>query len=123
MANLGVFNSVQTVLMQSNQKPEFLVVELGKQLTMVDSTKDHDIILALAQAVMFLKDVANLVKEDSKEIQDLLVMQQVQVRMLSQSTFQFSYGIVNTYQFFYFILQASRELRLSRTTLKNSQPN
>ena len=123
MANLGVFNSVQTVLMQSNQKPEFSVVELGKQLTMADSTKDHDIILALAQAIMLLKDVANLVEKGSKEIQDLLVMQQVQVRMLSQSTFQFSYGIVNTYQFFYFILQASRELQLSRTTLKNSQPN
>ena len=42
---------------------------------MTDSTKDHDTSLALVQAIILPKDVADLTKEGSKEIRDLLVMQ------------------------------------------------
>ena len=52
-------------------------------MTIFDSTKDHDTSLALAQAVMLPKDVANLVEEGSKEIWDFMVMQQVQVITLT----------------------------------------
>ena len=42
---------------------------------MANFAKDHDISLALAQAVMRPKDVVDLVEESSKKIRDLLVMQ------------------------------------------------
>ena len=41
-------------------RPKFFVVELDKQVTKSNSSKDYDTILALAQAVMLPKDVANL---------------------------------------------------------------
>ncbi|XP_057482023.1 uncharacterized protein LOC130768950 [Actinidia eriantha] len=41
------------------------------------SRKDHDTNLSLAWAVMLPKDIANLAEEGSKEIRDLMVMQQV----------------------------------------------
>ncbi|GFZ18311.1 SEC12P-like 2 protein [Actinidia rufa] len=53
-------------------KPDFSTAELGKQVTVADSTKDHDTNLALAQAIMLPKDVANVAEECSKEIRDLL---------------------------------------------------
>ncbi|GFZ13236.1 hypothetical protein Acr_23g0016210 [Actinidia rufa] len=53
-------------------------VELRKQVTMADSAKDHDTSLTLAQAVMLPNDIADLAMKGSKEIQDLLIMQQVQ---------------------------------------------
>ena len=57
----------------------------------VSSTKDHDTSLALAWVVMLLKDVADLAKEGSKEFRDLLVMQQLQVSILTSVTFQFTF--------------------------------
>ncbi|GFZ11110.1 hypothetical protein Acr_22g0005080 [Actinidia rufa] len=54
------------------------MVELKKQVMVVDSSKDHGTSLALSRAIMLPKDVANLIEVDSKEIRDLLVMQQVQ---------------------------------------------
>ena len=51
---------------------------------MADSPKDHDTSLALAQAVMLPNDIADLVVEGSEKIRDLLVMQQVQVRILAR---------------------------------------
>ncbi|GFS33848.1 hypothetical protein Acr_00g0030830 [Actinidia rufa] len=65
-------------------KPEFSRSELvsrfsrAKQVTMADSAKNHETSLALARAVMLPKDVANLAEEDSEEIRDLLMIQQVQ---------------------------------------------
>ncbi|GFY95340.1 hypothetical protein Acr_10g0007250 [Actinidia rufa] len=64
-------------------KPEFSIVELGKQVIMDDSTKDHDTSLALARAVMLPNDVADLVAKGLEEIRDLLVMQQVQPRWVA----------------------------------------
>ncbi|GFZ03471.1 hypothetical protein Acr_16g0000950 [Actinidia rufa] len=58
-------------------KLEFSTSELGKQVTVADSARDHDTSLALAQAVMLSKDVVDLAEDGSKEIRDLLVMQQV----------------------------------------------
>ena len=46
---------------------------------MVNTSKDHDTSLALAWAIMLPNDVVDLTAEGSKETQDLLVMQQVQV--------------------------------------------
>ena len=60
-------------------KPEFSMVELGKQVMVAGSTKDHDTSLALARTIILPKDVANLAEEKSKEIRDLLVMQHVQI--------------------------------------------
>ncbi|XP_057460222.1 uncharacterized protein LOC130750653 [Actinidia eriantha] len=59
-------------------KLEFSTSELGKQVTVADSSRDHDTSLALAQAVMLPRDVVDLAEEGSEEIRDLLVMQQVQ---------------------------------------------
>lgn len=50
---------------------------------MADSAKDHDTSFAHAHVVMLPKDIADIAEEGSKEIRDLLMMQQVQVRMLS----------------------------------------
>ena len=58
-------------------KPAFSTVELSKKVMVADSAKDHDTSLALAQAIILPKDVADLAKEGSEEIQDLLVTQQV----------------------------------------------
>ena len=61
------------------------VADLGKQVTIVGITKDHDTSLALAWDVMLPKDVVDLLAEEgSKETQDLLVMQQVQVWYLAR---------------------------------------
>ena len=46
-------------------KLEFFVVELGKQVTMVDTAKDHNTSLALAQAVMLPNDIVDLIVEGS----------------------------------------------------------
>ncbi|GFY99361.1 hypothetical protein Acr_13g0007620 [Actinidia rufa] len=54
--------------------------------TVADSAKNHDTSLALARAVMLSKDVANLVKEGSEEIRDLIVMQQVQSLQRASAT-------------------------------------
>ncbi|GFZ16762.1 hypothetical protein Acr_26g0000320 [Actinidia rufa] len=51
-------------------KPKFSTAELGKQVTVADSTKDHDTNLALARAIMLPKDIANLVEEGSEEIRN-----------------------------------------------------
>ncbi|GFY92682.1 hypothetical protein Acr_08g0010780 [Actinidia rufa] len=59
-------------------KLEFSIVELKKQVTTVDSLKDHDTSLALARVVMLSTNVINLATESSKENCDLLIMQQVQ---------------------------------------------
>ncbi|GFY81021.1 hypothetical protein Acr_01g0008300 [Actinidia rufa] len=59
-------------------KPEFFTTELIKQVTVANFTKDHDTSLALTHTIMLQKDVTNLAEEGSKEIRDLLVMQQVQ---------------------------------------------
>ena len=64
-------------------KPEFFASKLGKQVTVADSTKDHDTSLAPARAVTLPNDVAPLVEESSETIKDLLVMQQVQVSILT----------------------------------------
>ncbi|GFS29669.1 hypothetical protein Acr_00g0007740 [Actinidia rufa] len=67
-------------------KPEFSNAVLGKQVTMVDSAKDHDTSLALAQAIMLPKDVANFMEEGSKEIRDLQRATAISERMKEQST-------------------------------------
>ncbi|GFS32147.1 hypothetical protein Acr_00g0021040 [Actinidia rufa] len=59
-------------------KPKFSTAKLGKRVTVADSIKDHETSLALVHAVMLLKDVVDLAEEGSKEIKDLLIMQQVQ---------------------------------------------
>ncbi|GFZ18289.1 hypothetical protein Acr_27g0000280 [Actinidia rufa] len=58
--------------------PEFSTVELGKQVTVDDSTKIHDISLALALEIILPKGVTDLVEQGSKKIREVLVMQQVQ---------------------------------------------
>ncbi|GFY90859.1 hypothetical protein Acr_07g0010550 [Actinidia rufa] len=58
-------------------KPEFSIVDLGKEVTVADFAKDCDTILALAWAIMLPKDVADLEDDGFDTIKDLLVMQQV----------------------------------------------
>ncbi|GFS41351.1 hypothetical protein Acr_00g0073870 [Actinidia rufa] len=69
-------------------KPEFSTVELSKQVTVVDTSKDHDTILALARVVMLPKDLTDLAEEISDTIWDLLVMQAAAIsdRIKEQST-------------------------------------
>ena len=69
-------------------KPEFSIIELNKQLIVTNFAKDNDTILALAQAIMLSKDVSDLAEENSEEIRDLLVIQQVQVSVLTSVIFQ-----------------------------------
>ena len=52
----------------------------------VDSSKDHNTSLALVRIVMLPKVVVDLAEESSKAIKDLLVMQQVQVSILTSVT-------------------------------------
>ncbi|GFZ15729.1 hypothetical protein Acr_25g0001380 [Actinidia rufa] len=59
-------------------KPEFSAIELGRQVTVVDSTQDHDTIVALAQAIMLPNDIAALSEEDNEMMRSLLVKQHVQ---------------------------------------------
>ncbi|GFY81580.1 hypothetical protein Acr_01g0013890 [Actinidia rufa] len=66
------------VILEIEPEPEFSTIEFGKQVTIADSTKDHNTSLAFARAVMLPKDVADLVGEVSEEIRDLIVMQQIQ---------------------------------------------
>ncbi|GFS35917.1 hypothetical protein Acr_00g0042680 [Actinidia rufa] len=53
-----------------------LAITVPGEVMMVDSAKDHDTSLALAQAVMLPNIVADLAMEGSEEICDLLIMQQ-----------------------------------------------
>ena len=69
-------------------KPKFSTCELGRQVTMVDSTKDHDTSMALARAVMLPNDVISLSEENLKTINDLLLIQQVQVSILALVFFE-----------------------------------
>ena len=71
------------------QRPKFSIVELDKQVTMANSTKDPDTSLALAQEIMLLNNVADFTTEGSEEIRDLFVMQQVQVRIPAQWLYYF----------------------------------
>ena len=76
---LSSFSSLSPVKQAKLWKLEFLFIELGKQVTVVDTAKDHDTSLALAWVVMLSNDIADLAIEGSNETHDLLVMQQVQV--------------------------------------------
>ncbi|GFY84393.1 hypothetical protein Acr_03g0011670 [Actinidia rufa] len=49
-----------------SKAPKLAVVELEKELTSVDSSKDHETCLALGKAVMLHQDVAKLAEEDSE---------------------------------------------------------
>ena len=60
-------------------KLEFFAFELGRQVMVVDSTKDHNTNVALARAIILPNDVAVLSEEDTKMMRSLLVMQDVQV--------------------------------------------
>ena len=72
-------------------KSEFSTTELGKQVTVVDFDKDQNTSLALEWVVMLPRDVSELGEESSEAIRDLLVMQQVQVSILTSITSQFTY--------------------------------
>ena len=64
-------------------KPEFSACELVRQVTMANSAQDHNISMALAHAVLLPNDVAAPTEEALDMIGDLLVMQQVQVRVVT----------------------------------------
>ena len=66
-------------------KPEFSAYELGRQVTVADSARDHDTMVVLARAVMFLNDVAALYEETSDIMRSLLVMQHVQVKIITDA--------------------------------------
>ncbi|GFZ15663.1 hypothetical protein Acr_25g0000720 [Actinidia rufa] len=54
--------------------PQFAAVELNKQVTSADSSKDHETCVALGNAVMLLQDVADHVAETTTEFGGKLVM-------------------------------------------------
>ncbi|GFS35285.1 hypothetical protein Acr_00g0038860 [Actinidia rufa] len=56
----------------------FSVGELGRQVTVADTSRKHDTYLALAQAVMLPRDVADLAAEDEVTTGSLKVMQNKQ---------------------------------------------
>ena len=55
---------------------------------MADSTKDHDTSMALTWVVMLLNDFVALSKKNSETIRGLLMMQQVQVSIMSSVLFK-----------------------------------
>ncbi|GFS30432.1 hypothetical protein Acr_00g0011890 [Actinidia rufa] len=55
----------------SNPGSNFTTVELGKQVTSADTSKNHKTCMALGNAFMLLQDVANLAAEDSEEFGEL----------------------------------------------------
>ncbi|GFY85854.1 hypothetical protein Acr_04g0005920 [Actinidia rufa] len=69
---------------------EFSTVDLGKQVIMANSAKNHDTSLALTQVIMLPKDVADLVEKSLEKIHFLLLMQQrataISEQMKDQST-------------------------------------
>ncbi|GFY87801.1 hypothetical protein Acr_05g0014400 [Actinidia rufa] len=54
--------------------PQFAAVELGKQVTSVDTSKDHETCVALGNAVMLPQDVADHAAETTTEFGGKLVM-------------------------------------------------
>ena len=54
--------------------PKFAVVKLEKQVTNVDTSRDHETCLALGNAIMIPRDVADLATERLEEFRDLMVM-------------------------------------------------
>ena len=55
---------------------------------MADSSQDHDTSVALARSILLPNDVGTLNEEASDVIGDLLVMQQVQARVVSSVCFK-----------------------------------
>ena len=69
-------------------KPELSTCELGRQVKVADSAQDHDTSMALALVVLLVNDVAALTKEALDTFEDLLMMQQVQVGVVTSVRFK-----------------------------------
>ncbi|GFY95370.1 hypothetical protein Acr_10g0007550 [Actinidia rufa] len=66
--------------------PKFSTIELGRELTSADSSKDHETCLALRKAIMLPQDVTELVEEDSEGFRGRLVMMRAQLFALKNTT-------------------------------------
>ncbi|GFS44314.1 hypothetical protein Acr_00g0089630 [Actinidia rufa] len=64
--------------------PKFTTVELGLQVTNVDTSKDCETCLALGNSIMLPRYMADLAVEASEEFKDLMIMQGVQVCLSAQ---------------------------------------
>ncbi|GFS38220.1 hypothetical protein Acr_00g0056310 [Actinidia rufa] len=53
------------------------LVELGKQVTNADTSRDHETCLALGNVIMLPQDLADLAAEDSEEFKERMIMQGV----------------------------------------------
>ena len=60
-------------------KPEFSAYEFGRQVTVADAS------MALAQAIMLPNDIAALSKETSDMMKSLLVIQHIQVKIMTDA--------------------------------------
>ena len=81
---------------------------------MEDYTKDHDTSMALAWALMLPNDVATFAKENLETIRVLLVMQHIQVSIVTLVLFKL---LIRYLMFFVFLLcRAFRKQQPSRTT-------
>ncbi|GFS35839.1 hypothetical protein Acr_00g0042470 [Actinidia rufa] len=70
--------SSKVVSKRKGKQPIEAVVELGKQVTNDDTSRDYETCLALGNTVMLLQDVADFVAEGSEEFKDLMIMQSIQ---------------------------------------------
>ncbi|GFS31869.1 hypothetical protein Acr_00g0019630 [Actinidia rufa] len=59
--------------------PKFIAIELGKQVTNADSSRDLETCLALRNAITLLQDVVGLAIEDSEEFKNKLIMANLRV--------------------------------------------
>ena len=76
-----------------------VVAELGRQVTVADSSQDHDTNVALVCAILLPNDVIALNEEASYMIRDLLVIQQVQVRVVTLVCFKLHFRYLMIFVF------------------------
>ncbi|GFY91560.1 hypothetical protein Acr_07g0017560 [Actinidia rufa] len=65
--------------------PKFSTIELGRELTSADSSKDHETCLALRKAIMLPQDVTEFAEEDSEGFRGRLVMMGAQLFALKNT--------------------------------------
>ncbi|GFS37723.1 hypothetical protein Acr_00g0053650 [Actinidia rufa] len=76
--------------------PQFAAIELGKQVTYADTSKDHETCVALGNAVMLPQDVADHAAETTAEFGGKLVMLGAQLfQWAVSSSLQLKHGVVD----------------------------
>ncbi|GFY91072.1 hypothetical protein Acr_07g0012680 [Actinidia rufa] len=70
---------------QGRLEAQVLSYEIGRQVTVANSARDHDTSVAFVRAVMLPNDVVALFEETSNMMRSLLVMQHVQIKIMTDA--------------------------------------